>query len=312
MNFINDDLTKYWLTPYLMFAEGDEDEGGGEQQAATTEGETTEEQEAAAKVEGEEKPAKKAWYMDRIDGLTRKLNEEISGRQTLSQQNSALRTTLETLLAAGVSPRDAARVATGQADDAADAGNTGRGRAAEGPAGRLYTEAELNSLAERKAGELAAAQSVSFAEQQFNNRCNEVAAAGNTKFPDFNASLNALGAAGVLPQANMPLSQQPAERAFLEAVTELDDPAGILHHLGKNPEEAMRLKGLKAVPLAMALTKLSGTLAAAPAPKPASNAPPPVTTVTGTGTPGALDLDSPDLPMAEFVKRREEAVKTRH
>lgn len=311
--------SELWLCPvqYGIVMEGEGDSGGGSEATGATGGEAAATETAtetatagteteAAKTEAagteaeagkEEKPDKKPWFMDRIDGLTRQKHATEARVQTLEQQNAALRTTLETLLAQGMSPeKAAAAVGEAAALEGSEGGEPAR-PAPRAPAGpRLYTQAEIDALAANKAREMLAQTSQTSEQEQFNTRCNEVAAEGKTKFADFDSSVATLNSAGVM---------QPA---FLEAVTQLPDAAQILYQLGKSPEEAMRIANLKPIPMAVALARLT---AAAPAVRPASNAPAPVTKISGTGSPPAPNLDDETLPIDQWFKLREEGLKAR-
>ena len=269
--------------------------------------------EAEGAQEGAEKSAgddgKKPWFMERIDGLTRQKHQLENERQTLAQQNAALRQTVETLLAQGATPREAAQAAGEHAEALEDAGNAGAGRRqANAPQGRLYTEAELQQMAAQYAQQMAQKYAQDQSEQTFNARCNAVAAEGQKQFPDFRVALENLSAAGVLPNAQVPMQQQAAQRVFLETVTEFDEAPVLLHHLGRHPDEAIRIAHMRPAAMAAALSKLTAKLAS---PRNPSNAPPPVTTTRGTAAPPAPSLEDKSVSMEEWVRLREEQLAKR-
>lgn len=81
--------------------------------------------------------------------------------------------------------------------------------------------------------------------------------------------------------------------ALGEAITDSDNPAALLQHLGQNPEIAEELKGLSAAQLGRRIARIEASMSAAKEPK-ASNAPKPLTAVKGGGATGDPSPSSPD------------------
>lgn len=298
-----------WIntTQYTIKAE-DEGEAPAPAPPPTAEGEAPA---PAAEGEGETKPddGKKPWFMERIDGLTRQKHELQAAHQTLAQQNAALRQTVETLLAQGATPQQAAEAAGQHAEALGDAGNAGAGRQQQGmPRERLFTQAEIEQLAQQRAYEMAQGYVASQSEQAFNARCNQIAATAKAQYQDFDAALANLSAAGVLPNGQLPMQQQTAQRTFLETVTEFDEAPALLHYLGRNPEEAIQIASLRPAAMAARLSKIASKMTSPRAP---SNAPPPVTTARGTSAPRAPTLDDKNISMDDWIKLREENMKRR-
>lgn len=301
MFFSENDLNRYWLTPYLLSIDDGGDDlgaGGGGEPAAdaeatlVVEGEAGETQAAAETTPAEpEQPKKPAWYMERIDKLTGQKGELERRAATLEQQVRALRSTLETYF----DPSAASRAPASEGVESKPAAPTADNGI------RTYTREEMIAEAQRLAQEETVKAQQAAVENAFNARCNEVAMAARAKHgAAFDAALQNLQAAGVM------------DRPFLESVTALDDAAGVLNHLGQNPDEALRIRGMSSYQMAIALAKLEGTLSAGHAPKPPSGMPAPVTRIQGGSTPGSADLDDPNLPYGEWLKLREKQVQTRH
>jgi hypothetical protein len=130
------------------------------------------------------------------------------------------------------------------------------------------------------------------AERSFNESCNKVYAAGKTEFPDFDAALGNLQMVGV-------------PREFLEFTAASDAGAKLIHHLGKDLDEAARITSLPPVQMARELTRLELKLSQ-PQPKPVSKVPAPITPVGGVGS--ASSKDPADMSYGDFVKWRQESI----
>lgn len=83
----------------------------------------------------------------------------------------------------------------------------------------------------------------------------------------------------------------PVSRLFAEPINECENPAKVLFHLAKNPDEAERIAALGQVGQAREILKLEQKLASAPPPKKPSNAPEPIIPVGGKAT---VTDDMPD------------------
>lgn len=132
------------------------------------------------------------------------------------------------------------------------------------------------------------------AEQTFNESCNKVYAAGKAEFPDFDAALSNLQMVGV-------------NRGFLEFTAASDAGAKLIHHLGKDLDEAARISALPPVLMARELTKLEIKLGQ-PQAKPVSKAPAPITPIAGMS---GGSKDPSDMTDAEFAKWRREQISKR-
>lgn len=164
---------------------------------------------------------------------------------------------------------------------------------AEGGSEAPLAEAEITRRAE------AIAQA-----RKFNDDCNAVAASGRTEFGAevFNARVSELQS---LVDPGDPSSQLAYNR-FLEAVIETGEGPKIIHELGSDKNEALRILSLSPVKMGIELAKLS----LRPPPEPVSAAPRPITPLTKKGE-STVPIDPADptkadqLPIAEWMKRRE-------
>jgi hypothetical protein len=105
------------------------------------------------------------------------------------------------------------------------------------------------------------------AAQAFDGRCNAAYDAGEKAFGDqWSASIKNLGMAGLV---------SPTDTAFLEAALATDAPEQVLHALGQDPDEAMRIAALPPMKRAIEMDRLATKLAK-PAAPPERKAPPPV------------------------------------
>ena len=133
------------------------------------------------------------------------------------------------------------------------------------------------------------------AEQSFNEACNKVYAQGKSEFQDFDAALGNLQFVG-LPQD------------FLEFTAASDAGAKLIHHLGKDLDEAARIAALTPVQRARELTKLELKLNQPAKPKPVSQAPAPITPIAGSG---ATSKDPSQMTDQEFAKWRKSQIAQR-
>lgn len=133
------------------------------------------------------------------------------------------------------------------------------------------------------------------AEQSFNEACNKVYAQGKQEFPDFDAAL-----------ANLQFVGLPKD--FLEFTAASDAGAKLIHHLGKDLDEAARIAALTPVQMARELTRLEIKLSQPAKPKPVSQAPAPITPVAGTSG-GSKDPSA--MTDAEFAKWRKAQIAQR-
>lgn len=126
--------------------------------------------------------------------------------------------------------------------------------------------------------------------QTFNDRCNSVFETGKTEFSDFEASVKNLGMAGVTQE-------------FIASVVSLDDAHKVIHALGSNPEEAMRILALPVLQQGRELERLASKPAPKAASKPVSKAPEPIqNTTSASGTTGGKALEA--MSIDEFMAAR--------
>lgn len=162
------------------------------------------------------------------------------------------------------------------------------------PNARTYTQADFDREVTTKAQQVAAQQVASAAFRTMMET-------GVRDFtPDaFNAACNALADAGA--------NDRPE---FSNLTADLPNGAAVLHKLGNEPGEAMRVLALPPLRMAAELGRISATLtapAAAPAPRPVSKAPAPIEPVTTRGSPVAEtdpEKMSPELYAAMRDKQR--------
>lgn len=97
-----------------------------------------------------------------------------------------------------------------------------------------------------------------------------------------------------------------------DAIVNTQDGAEIAYWLGKNPEESNRIARLSPNHQILELGRISARLAApppAPPPRPASAAPAPITPVKAGGK--AVEGLRDDLPIEEWMKRRNQEIRKR-
>lgn len=154
------------------------------------------------------------------------------------------------------------------------------------------TQEEIDKLVNNRAAELARAN-------DFNKACDNVADTGKKDFKDWDEAIKNLNLVGALgPNTNID---------FLETALELKDPHKILHHLGKNLDEAERIVKLPPKKMALEMARIEASMNAPqpPAPPaPISQAPAPVITLGGAAKPGSKSIDDPDLSTEEFMAMR--------
>lgn len=132
------------------------------------------------------------------------------------------------------------------------------------------------------------------AETTFNEACNKVYATGKQEFSDFDTAVANLQMVGM-------------NRGFLEFTAASDAGAKLIHHLGKDLDEAARISALPPVLMARELTKLELKLSQ-PQAKPVSKAPAPITPIAGTS---GGSKDPSEMTDAEFAKWRKAQIAQR-
>lgn len=155
------------------------------------------------------------------------------------------------------------------------------------------TDAEMEKLIEERAVQKAQLAA-------FNSACNQVDATGKKEFADWKESLDNLTLVGALGK--------DVPSMFLETAVELKDPHKILHHLGKNMDEAARIAKLPPQKMAVEMARIEASFSAPPPPIPVSAAPPPVIPVAGATKISSGSLDDPTLSNEEWQRLRDEQV----
>lgn len=146
--------------------------------------------------------------------------------------------------------------------------------------GRVYTEAEIEALADRRA-----------AQREFNRAADASYQAGMAQFPDWEEAIGNLKSLEIMsPQ-------------LLDAALATDEAPAVLHHLGKDPEEAARIVSLPPARMGAELAKLALKLST-PASRAVSTAPDPISPVVGRASP-SVDLEkAAEGSMADYAAAR--------
>ncbi len=165
------------------------------------------------------------------------------------------------------------------------------------PGARTYTQDELMREASRVA-----------AIQEYNRQVDAAVITGRAAHPDFNQSIEGL----------KKIAGQIIPDHFVQAALETGEASELIYELGKNAGEADRILSLPPIKQAVALEKFAdGIRAKRAAAKTASaevdpdisRAPAPIVPKVGGSSRKELELDDPNLPLAEFIKRRNEMEK---
>lgn len=162
------------------------------------------------------------------------------------------------------------------------------------PNARTYTQADFDREVATKAQQVAERQVAESAVKA-------VIANGERDFTPavFTAACNALADVGA--------TERPE---FLALAADLPNGAAVLHKLGNEPGEAMRVLALPPLRMAAELGRISATLAAPapapapPAPKPVSKAPAPIEPVTTRGSPVA-ETDPDKMTPEQYAAMRD-------
>lgn len=146
----------------------------------------------------------------------------------------------------------------------------------------------IDALVEQRAQEKARAQ----ASQE---RGQSVAKQGAETYTDFTHAVQTLDALGIT-------NDQVA------SLLGMDDAHSVIYHLGKNPEEAVRILSLPPLQQGRELERLSAKASKAPAPPAVSKAPNPITPVDSNAT---ASKDQAKMTTAEWMAWRNKTAKTR-
>lgn len=100
----------------------------------------------------------------------------------------------------------------------------------------------------------------------------------------------------------------PVSRLFAEPINECDNPAAILYHLAKNPEEAERIASLPGQKQAREIWALEAKLKAEPPQKKPSKAPDPIKPGGGGSGPIA-EVPSDKMPINDWMRLERERMR---
>jgi hypothetical protein len=132
---------------------------------------------------------------------------------------------------------------------------------------------------------------------QFDERCDRIYKDGEKQFPDWRDRLKEYSNLGGLPDP------------FINAAYKVGNPELILYHLAGDLDEAERIIKIQdPLDLAIELGKLQRELTKRT--RTTSNAPKPLDTLNGKAATGSDELRD-DLPMAEWVARRDRMLKAK-
>lgn len=160
------------------------------------------------------------------------------------------------------------------------------------PGEKLYTKADLEREATQRAETIA--------QQRMQNAALErIKGAGESEYTPaaFNAACNTL--------ADLGANDKPE---FLALVTDLPNGHEVLHRLGNDPDEAMRILRMPPLKMAAAIGQYSAKpatpkpAAPAPAPKPVSKAPEPISPIRGSGS--VVETDPDKMTSEQYYKWR--------
>lgn len=129
---------------------------------------------------------------------------------------------------------------------------------------------------------------------------NTVYASGKKDFPDFDDALQA-----VIAEAGPLIDKSGLPTALGQVVLEADAPHAVLHYLGNNPDIAAELADLSPTQMARKMARIEADLSAKPK---TSAAPTPLKPVKPAAVTNEL---SSDLPVDEWMKRREKELKAK-
>lgn len=227
--------------------------------------------------------AKKDELQQRFNKLTAEKWEEKRRAEALEARAKLAEDTLAEL--ARLDPDNAARLAQ-MAGLPAPAGTT---PPVPIPGQRSLTFADV----QQQAAQLAAAQ-------EFNNKVNELVLTGRASHPDFDAAIGDLKR----------ITGDNPNNAFVQAALDSGEASEVLYSLGKNPAEADRILSLPLTRQIVEITRYADGIKAKRTakdnPEP-SRAPQAIKPKVSGRASEEMQLDDPKLPLAEFIKRRNEA-----
>jgi hypothetical protein len=159
--------------------------------------------------------------------------------------------------------------------------------------GQQFTNEQIDRMINERA-QLVASQTA------FNTRCNDAAARGASKYPDWQTRLS--GLTQLIDMTDNKSLQQ--YNLFLEAALETGDAEGIIHRLGSDLNEAARVLAMPPVKMAIEVGKMGETKGKDP-----SRAPKPIKPV---GTTSPVTGSRPDDPDRGGEMNIDDWMKTRN
>jgi len=156
-----------------------------------------------------------------------------------------------------------------------------------------------------------AEEATRIAEQKaFDAECNKVAEAGSKDYGDgFLPALKTLWEATDGLDAKGAFT--PRGLAMIDAAMETEKPHAVLHYLGQNPDEAIRIANLRSdAKRGAAIAKVAAELAQPAPTPPVSRAPAPLEPVSGAVR-AEGNVYSEKMPISEYMKRRETELAAR-
>lgn len=237
-------------------------------ETAPTEGKAAPETESSkAATETEAKPKVKPWFESRIDEITAKRREAERALEAANARAEQAEKVLREI----------------------QSKSTGDGTQSSAPA---LNEAQIREQVRREEAVKAAQE---LATAQFNETCNKIAQAGKRDYDDFDDIVKKLQTVeGLSPE-------------MILAISDVDEatPQAVIHALGNNLDEALRIKGLPPVRQGQAIGRLAASLADKPKSKPkVSRAPEPITPIKGSAD-AEVDLYDENVPYERWLAARE-------
>jgi len=133
--------------------------------------------------------------------------------------------------------------------------------------------------------------------ERVTEKANRIAAEGEKLFKgEFREALSA-----VVEEAGPLFDPRGKATAIGEAILDAEEPAKLLHYLGKNPDIAAELQGLSPTQLGRRIGRIEAQMAYKPAPTPVSKAPTPAKPL---GASRSSSGNLADAPMEEYVAMR--------
>lgn len=161
------------------------------------------------------------------------------------------------------------------------------------PKDRVYTQAELEAEATKRAESIALANA-------FDAQCNTLFEKGAKDYGEaaFDANLQNLRDVGVISRDDL---------GFVRDALETEAPEKVLFHLGQNPDEALKIAGLSPTKRAVALDRLAVQLSTEKpkVPKPVSKAPAPIAPVGSGRSAKEIDISDPNISDEDFFREME-------